>query len=146
MAVGRNTTLAQPSIFGIHHRRDTPARASAPRASLPSGPLSPASLMDVGYSDIYNLDTGGAHKAFQVWERSHSGDPLGPTSEAAADLFWESTRCMCCSPTFSWTTTSFSIANGLSRADNYDRRSSAESEFDLRAWYKDTGLSAVAGG
>ncbi len=81
-------TLAQPSIFASTIDAQ-PARASAPRASLPSGPLSPASLMDVGYSDIYNLDTGGAHKAFQVWERSHSGDPLGPTSEAAADLFWE---------------------------------------------------------
>lgn len=66
-----------------------PAGASAPAVSFPSSPLSAASPMDAGYSDMYNLDFDGAHQAFQKWERSHPADPLGPTSEAAADLFWE---------------------------------------------------------
>jgi hypothetical protein len=57
-----------------------------------SDPLNSASPMDSGYRDMYNLDFGAAHVAFQQWERSHPEDPLGPSSEAAADLFWEFNR------------------------------------------------------
>jgi hypothetical protein len=81
-------TLAHLGIL-IFATDAQPAPASAPTASAPSDSLSPASPMDLGYLDMYNLNFGGAHKAFQEWERSHPGDPLGPTSEAAADLFWE---------------------------------------------------------
>ncbi|HYK64941.1 MAG TPA: hypothetical protein VEY94_08345 [Patescibacteria group bacterium] len=52
-------------------------------------PLNSTSPIDAGYREMYNLDFSGAHVAFQQWERSHPEDPLGPTSEAAADLFWE---------------------------------------------------------
>ncbi len=66
---------------------------SVPPARLPiSDPLNGASPMDAGYRDMYNLDFGGAHAAFQQWERSHPEDPLGPSSEAAADLFSEFNR------------------------------------------------------
>ena len=81
-------TLAQLGAFAPAPDAQ-PAPTSAPTAPLPSDPLSTASPMDAGYRDMYNLDFDRAHEAFQAWERSHPGDPLGPTSEAAADLFWE---------------------------------------------------------
>jgi hypothetical protein len=81
-------SLVQPGILASAIDAQ-PAHAPTQTASFPSGPLSPSSTMDAGYSDMYNLDFDGAHKTFQVWERSHPGDPLGPTSEAAADLFWQ---------------------------------------------------------
>jgi len=62
------------------------------QSALPTqiaNPLNSTSLIDAGYREMYNLDFSGAHVAFQQWERSHPEDPLGPTSEAAADLFWE---------------------------------------------------------
>ena len=63
---------------------------SDPPAQLPAPyPLNSGSPMDAGYRDMYNLDFGSAHAAFQQWERAHPEDPLGPSSEAAADLFWE---------------------------------------------------------
>ncbi len=63
---------------------------SAPPSQLPAtDSLNSGSPMDAGYRDMYNLDFGGAHAAFQQWERAHPEDPLGPSSEAAADLFWE---------------------------------------------------------
>lgn len=66
-----------------------PALTFTPAASPLSDSLLTASPMDAGDRDMYNLDFGGAHKEFQGWERSHPVYPLGPTSEAAADLFWE---------------------------------------------------------
>jgi hypothetical protein len=66
---------------------------STPQAAVfPSAVLSSSSPMDVGYRDMYNLDFDRAHAAFQAWERAHPADPLGPTSEAAADLFSEFNR------------------------------------------------------
>ena len=53
---------------------------------------SPASLLDRGYRQMYNLQFSAAHSSFQEWERMHSSDPLGPTSDAAAYLFAEFDR------------------------------------------------------
>jgi hypothetical protein len=50
------------------------------------------SLLDVGYNHMYNLEFDKAHEAFRAWEGLHPDDPLGPTSEAAADLFSEFNR------------------------------------------------------
>lgn len=49
-------------------------------------------LLDVGYSQMYNLDFPGAHKSFQLYEEAHPQDPLGPVSNAAAYLFSEFSR------------------------------------------------------
>lgn len=51
-----------------------------------------ASQLDVGYSAMYNLDFGGAHKAFGEFERQQPADPFGPASDAAAYLFSEFER------------------------------------------------------
>ncbi len=51
-----------------------------------------ATLLDAGYRDMYNLDFGEAHRAFQRWEQDHPQDPLGPVSDAAAYLFSEFDR------------------------------------------------------
>jgi hypothetical protein len=71
------------------------ARASAsaaPAGSSVSGPLSGDSPMDAGYRDMYNLEFDAAHRSFQLCEKRNPGDPLGPASEAAADLFSEFNR------------------------------------------------------
>ena len=68
------------------------AHRACAQSALPTqiaNPLNSTSPIDTGYREMYNLDFSGAHVAFQQWERSHPEDPLGPTSEAAADLFWE---------------------------------------------------------
>ena len=53
---------------------------------------SSASLLETGYSEMYNLEFDEAHQTFQKWERSHPDDPVGPTSDAAAYLFSEFDR------------------------------------------------------
>ncbi|HUY13806.1 MAG TPA: hypothetical protein VMX16_09280 [Terriglobia bacterium] len=53
---------------------------------------SPASPLDTGYRQMYNLQFSAAHSSFQEWEQMHSSDPLGPTSDAAAYLFAEFDR------------------------------------------------------
>jgi hypothetical protein len=52
----------------------------------------PLSLLDAGYRDMYNLQFGNAHLAFQQWQREHPEDPFGPVSDAAAYLFSEFDR------------------------------------------------------
>jgi hypothetical protein len=52
----------------------------------------PASFLDAGYRDMYNLQFGPAHQAFQQWQQEHPDDPLGPVSDAAAYLFSEFDR------------------------------------------------------
>jgi hypothetical protein len=51
-----------------------------------------ANLLDAGYRDMYNLQFGNAHLAFQRWQQEHPEDPLGPVSDAAAYLFAEFDR------------------------------------------------------
>lgn len=49
-------------------------------------------LLDDGYRDMYDLQFGQAHQAFQQWQQLHPDDPLGPVSDAAAYLFHEFDR------------------------------------------------------
>jgi hypothetical protein len=50
------------------------------------------SLLDEGYSGLYNLDFAGAQKDFTAWQARHPEDPMGPVSEAAGFLFSEFNR------------------------------------------------------
>src|ERR1051325_836054 len=52
----------------------------------------PATLLDDGYRNMYNLEFAQAHQVFQQWEKVHPEDPLGPVSDAAAYLFNEFDR------------------------------------------------------
>jgi hypothetical protein len=52
----------------------------------------PASWLDRGYHDLYDLEFNQAHRAFQQWEQLRPEDPLGPASDAAAYLFSEFDR------------------------------------------------------
>lgn len=54
--------------------------------------LSPAPTLDLGYTQMYNLDFAGAHITLQQWQQLHPRDPLGPVSDAAAYLFSELDR------------------------------------------------------
>lgn len=49
----------------------------------------PVSLLDQGYSGLYNLDFTGAQKDFSKWQQQHPDNPVGPASEAAGLLFSE---------------------------------------------------------
>ncbi len=51
-----------------------------------------ATLLELGYRAMYNLDFAGAHHNFGEWEKIHPNDPLGPVSDAAAYLFSEFDR------------------------------------------------------
>jgi hypothetical protein len=52
----------------------------------------PATHLDAGYRNMYNLQFVEAHRAFQNWQQEHPDDPLGPVSDAAAYLFTEFDR------------------------------------------------------
>jgi len=57
-----------------------------------STPLSTDAPLDQGYWDLYNLQFADAHRVFQNYQQTHPDDPLGPTSDAAADVFAEFDR------------------------------------------------------
>lgn len=52
----------------------------------------PLSLLDEGFSGLYNLDFTGAQKDFLKWQQQHPDNPVGPASEAAGLLFSEFNR------------------------------------------------------
>jgi hypothetical protein len=54
--------------------------------------VTPPTLVEQGYRQMYNLDFDGAHRSFDEWRRLHPEDPLGPVSNAAAYLFNEFDR------------------------------------------------------
>lgn len=54
--------------------------------------ITPVSLLDQGFSGLYNLDFDGAQKDFSRWQQQHPDNPLGPVSEAAGFLFSEFNR------------------------------------------------------
>ena len=62
-----------------------PAWAEPANVALPS-------LLETGFSGLYNLDFAGAQKDFSNWEAQHPDDPVGPVSEAAGYLFSEFNR------------------------------------------------------
>src|ERR1700752_4949089 len=49
----------------------------------------PTSLLDRGYSGLYNLDFSGAQRDFAAWEGQHPDDAIGPVSQAAGVFFSE---------------------------------------------------------
>ena len=51
--------------------------------------VDPPSLLDHGFSGLYNLDFSGAQKDFTTWQAQHPDDAVGPVSEAAGLLFSE---------------------------------------------------------
>src|SRR5580704_16867886 len=62
--------------------------ASAEPAAVATNP----SLLERGFSGLYNLDFAGAQKDFSSWEEQHPDDPVGPVSQAAGYLFSEFNR------------------------------------------------------
>jgi len=58
-----------------------PAKAAELSVSVPP--------LDRGFQLLYNLDFAQAHGIFAAYEQSHPDDPLGPTSDAAGQLFSE---------------------------------------------------------
>jgi hypothetical protein len=58
-----------------------------------ASPLAPStSALENAYQDMYNLQFEQAHQAIHEWEQEHPVSPLGPASDAAADLFTEFER------------------------------------------------------
>lgn len=57
-----------------------------------SASLPPATPLDLGYRQMYNLEFSEAHSTFQAYEKAHPLDPFGPTSDGAAYLFDEFNR------------------------------------------------------
>ncbi len=70
--------------------------ACAAAAVPPSPPPARSSLrttgLDLGYRQLYNFEFAAAHRTFQAWIAVHPANPLGPASEAVADLFDEMNR------------------------------------------------------
>src|SRR5205807_3056070 len=64
----------------------------APLVILLSGSLSPATSLDEGYREMYNLKFDSAHRTFEQYQRERPADPLGPVSDAAAYLYSEFDR------------------------------------------------------
>jgi hypothetical protein len=52
----------------------------------------PSAALDEGFRKLYDLNFAGAEKDFEVWEKSHPENPMGPASEAAGILFSEFNR------------------------------------------------------
>jgi hypothetical protein len=66
-------------------------------ANAATGADAPASavsetVLEHGFSGLYNLDFSGAQKDFSNWEFQHPDDPVGPVSQAAGVLFSEFNR------------------------------------------------------
>jgi hypothetical protein len=53
---------------------------------------SPSPSLEDAYRAMYNLQFEQAHQAIHAWEQAHPASPLGPASDAAADLFAEFDR------------------------------------------------------
>ena len=74
----------------------SPAQRSQPASSselsaVPAADPGPSPL-DLGFSDLYDLDFASAQREFTAWEKAHPDDPSGPVSEAAGYLFSEFNR------------------------------------------------------
>jgi hypothetical protein len=62
--------------------------AAAQKIPLPMQP----SILESGFTGLYNLDFSAAQKDFATWQAEHPDDPVGPVSEAAGFLFSEFNR------------------------------------------------------
>jgi hypothetical protein len=56
------------------------------------GEVPQASALDAGYEDMYNMQFVAAHQIFARYRQNYPDDPMGPVSNAAADLFYEFDR------------------------------------------------------
>jgi hypothetical protein len=56
------------------------------------GEVPQANALEAGYDSMYNLQFAAAHQIFARYQHSHPDDPMGPVSNAAADLFYEFDR------------------------------------------------------
>jgi hypothetical protein len=63
--------------------------ASGTSLAAPPADVSSANLVQQGFQRMYNLDFSGATHDFDVWQKEHPLDPMGPVSHAAALLFSE---------------------------------------------------------
>ncbi len=72
--------LAVPAILASNLPSSTHAATIGP------------TILDHGYSDMYNLNFAQAHQEFATWMQTYPTDPMGPVSDAAAYLFTEFTR------------------------------------------------------
>ena len=63
-----------------------------PASAEPAAVATNLSLLERGFSGLYNLDFAGAQKDFSSWEEQHPDDPVGPVSQAAGYLFSEFNR------------------------------------------------------
>lgn len=61
-------------------------------AALAAQPEVQSGNLFQGWLDMYDLKFDEAHGVFGEWKQSHSADPLGPASDAAAFLFSELAR------------------------------------------------------
>jgi hypothetical protein len=73
------------------------AGVSHGQAALPGSGQTPTRALDVpeleaGFHLLYELKFEEARTHFEVWQKSHSEDPLGSASEAASYLFEECYR------------------------------------------------------
>ncbi len=73
------------------------AAAACAAAAAPAPPPAGSSSLrftglDLGYRQLYNFEFAAAHQTFQAWIAAHPANPLGPASEAVADLFDEMNR------------------------------------------------------
>lgn len=64
----------------------TPALCEANASAHPATPI------EQGFDNMYDLDFSAAHHQFDLWEAAHPDDPIGPVSQAAALLFTEFAR------------------------------------------------------
>ena len=62
------------------------SRFSSAEASELSFSIPP---LDHGFQLLYNLDFDRAHQIFEQWQKTHPDDPMGPTADAAGQLFSE---------------------------------------------------------
>ena len=62
------------------------SRFSSAEASELSFSMPP---LDHGFQLLYNLDFDRAHQIFEQWQKTHPDDPMGPTADAAGELFSE---------------------------------------------------------
>jgi hypothetical protein len=83
-AFGAEFTLMNLRVLFLTGLLSLPVSASASCASSP--------VLSEGYRQMYNLQFDEAHKTFQTWQQTQSGDPVGASADAAAYLFGELAR------------------------------------------------------
>jgi hypothetical protein len=94
--------VTAPSVFAYQANQSTaqltPARTAQETAQeeqqrgAPIASTQFPSLLDSGFSSMYNLDFHSAQQRFTEYQERNPGDPIGPVAEAAGLLFSEFDR------------------------------------------------------